>query len=124
MAKTIKARLIEQQSWKIALPKAPYQRGQHWLRRLAQQAESLSAALAAVTAVKPAASFVSKTVAMLNEIGWRQAHQFLFSELRMHLLGWGRTLAPHGRRIIVNAALGKAQALPQTTCDDAKNAPG
>lgn len=123
IAKTIKARLVEKQCWKAAVASAPYQRGQHWVRRFAQQAESLSAALAAVTAVKAASSFVSKTLAMLEETGWMRAHRFLFSELRMHLLGWGPTLAPHGRRVTVNAASEAPRALPQTTCSDWKNPP-
>jgi hypothetical protein len=121
IANTIKARLMEKQSWKDAAPAAPRQRGQHWVRRFAGQAKPLSAALAALTAVKAASSFVSKTLAMLDQIGWRRAHRFLFSDLRMHLLGWGRTLAPHGRRITVNAASGATEALPQTTCGDWKS---
>jgi len=64
----------------------------------------LSAALAALTPVEAASSFVARTLAMLDQIGWQRAHRFLFSELRLHLLGWGKTLAPHGRRIIENAA--------------------
>lgn len=112
MANTIKARLIQKQSWKIAAPKAPYQRGQHWVCRFRQQAEPLSLALTAVTAVTEASSFVSKTLAMLDTIGWVRAHRFLLSDLRVHLLGWGRTLAPHGRRIIMKGAFGKAQQVP------------
>jgi len=124
MANTIKARLIEKQSWKSAAPKAPYQRGQHWVRRFRQRAEPLSLALAAMTAVKAASSFVSKTLAMLEAIGWVRAHRFLLSDLRVHLLGWGRTLAPHGRRIIIKGAFGKAQQFPQTTCNDEKTPSG
>jgi Domain of unknown function (DUF6431) len=124
IAKTIKARLIQKQSWKIAAGGAPHQRGQHWVRRFAQQAETLSAALTAVTVVSAASSFVSKTLAMLDQIGWRRAHRFLFSDLRMHLLGWGRTLAPHGWRIMVNAASGVPQVRPQTTCSDSENPSG
>ena len=33
IAKTLKARLQESRVWKVAAPKAPYQRGQHWVRR-------------------------------------------------------------------------------------------
>jgi hypothetical protein len=124
IAKTIERRLMEKQSWKMAAPAAPPQRGQHWLRRFAQQAEPLSAALAELTAVKPASSFVAKALAMLVQIGWRRAHRFLFSELRIHLLGWGRTLAPHGRQITVKAVNGRSQALPQTTCSDSENPSG
>jgi hypothetical protein len=124
IAKTMKARLKEKQPWKIAAPAAPHQRGQHWVRRFAQQAERLSAALTALTAVKAASSFVAKTLAMLDQIGWGRAHRFLFSDLRMHLLGWGKKLAPHGRRIIVNVASGIAQVFPQSTCSDSVNPSG
>jgi hypothetical protein len=124
IAKTIQARLREEQSWKIAAPAAPHQRGQHWVRRFAQQAEPLSAALAALTPVKVASSFISRTLAMLDQIGWGRAHRFLFSDLRMHLLGWGKTLAPHGRRIIVNVASGIAPVFPQSTCSDSVNPSG
>jgi hypothetical protein len=116
IAKTIKARLVEKQYWKVAVPSAPYPRGQHWVRRFAQQAESLSAALAAVTAVKAASSFVSKTLAMLEETGWTAAHRFLFSELRMHLLGWGRSLAPDGRRFTIHADSSALGVFPHSTC--------
>ena len=121
IAKTIKARLVEKQCWKAAVPSAPYPRGQHWVRRFAQQAESLSAALAAVTAVKAASSFVSKTLAMLEETGWTAAHRFLFSELRMHLLGWGRSLAPDGRRFTIHADSSALGVFPHTTCMEGKN---
>jgi hypothetical protein len=33
---------------------------------------------------------------MLQKVGWIPAHCFLFSELRFHLLGWPRSLAPAG----------------------------
>ena len=122
IAKTVKARLMENRDWKAAAgPGAPYQRGQHWVRRFAQQAEPLSAALAALTAVSAAAGFVSRALDMLENIGWTVAHRFLFSDLRMHLLGWGRSLAPHGRRITVNAVSGALEAFPQTTCSDSGN---
>lgn len=118
IARTVKARLMGNQAWKVAAPGAPYQRGQHWVRRFSKQAEVLSAAMAALTAAPTAPSFVSKALGMLEKTGWRAAHRFLFSDLRMHLLGWGRSLAPHGRRITVNAAAGAPEALPQTTCMD------
>lgn len=124
MAKTITTRLMEKQSWKMSAPAAPHQRGQHWLRRFARQAEPLSAALAALTPVEAASSFVARTLAMLDQIGWLRAHRFLFCELRLHLLGWGKTLAPHGRRISENAASAAPWVLPQTTCSDSKNLSG
>lgn len=121
IARTLKARLMDNQAWKVAAPEAPYQRGQHWVRRFSKQAEPVSAALAALTAVSAAVSFVSKALVMLEKTGWRRAHQFLFSDLRMHLLGWGRSLAPRGQRIIVNAASSGAAALPHSTCIDPEN---
>jgi transposase-like protein len=122
IANTVKARLLENRGWKAAAgPGSPYQRGQHWVRRFVKQAEPLSAALQALTAASAAASFVSRALGMLEKIGWMAAHRFLFSDLRMHLLGWGRSLAPHGLRITINAASSTAGAFPQTTCSDSKN---
>ena len=121
IAGAVKARLMENRAWKAAAPGAPYQRGQHWVRRFAKQAEPLSAALTALTAVSAAPSFVLKALGMLEKTGWRVAHRFLFSDLRMHLLGWGRSLAPHGLRIRINAASSTPGAFPQTTCSDSKN---
>ena len=121
IARTVSVRLMKNQSWKVAAPAAPYQRGQHWVRRFAQQAEPLSLALAAWTAVSAASSFISKALVMLQKIGWRAAHRFLFSELRMHLLGWGQSLAPHGRRITIHDACCAPEAFPQITCIDSKN---
>ena len=121
IAKTLKARLMGNQSWKMAAPGAPHQRGQHWMRRFSKQAEPLSAALAALTAVSAARNFVSKALGMLEKTGWTAAHRFLFSDLRMHLLGWGRSLAPHGRRITMNAASSAVAAFPHSTCMDRGN---
>lgn len=78
-------------------PHMPYQRGQFWIRRFYKQAPALCAALAAKITPMPAASFVLRALQMLQSIGWIVAHRFLFSELRQHLLGWPRFLAPHGR---------------------------
>jgi hypothetical protein len=36
---------------------------------------------------------------MLESIGWLAAHRFLFSQLRMHLLGWPASLGPMRRRL-------------------------
>jgi len=121
IANTVKSRLMESRAWKLAAAGAPYQRGQHCVRRFAQQAELLSAALTALTPVRGTASFVSRALQMLEKTGWRKAHRFLFSDLRMHLLGWGPSLAPHGRRITVNAAFCAPEAFPQTTCSDSEN---
>ena len=74
----------------------PYQRGQQWVRRFRHQAESVSAALAALVRPMVAADFVNKAVQMLEETGWVQGHRFLFEHLRRHLLGWPEFLAPAG----------------------------
>jgi hypothetical protein len=76
----------------------PYQRGQFWIRRFRQQAPPLGVALAPLTVPVTAPDFVTRTLHMLQAIGWIAAHRFLFSELRAHLLGWPRFLAPAGRR--------------------------
>jgi transposase-like protein len=86
----------------------PYQRGQFWIRRFRKQAPALSLALVSLAAPghprDPAADFVSRTLRMLESIGWIAAHRFLFSQLRVHLLGWPACLAPAGRRITLTAA--------------------
>lgn len=79
-------------------PPMPYQRGQFWLRRFRRQAESLCAALAALTTPVPAPNFVQRALVMLTTSGWIAAHRFLFAGLRQHLLGWPPSLAPDGRR--------------------------
>lgn len=82
----------------------PYQRGQFWVRRFRRQAEALCAALAAKITPLPAADFVTRALLMLQSLGWIRAHRFLFSQLRVHLLGWPRFLAPFGRRATLPAA--------------------
>ncbi len=101
VARFLKARLGEGQTLKAAaqaagLPHMPYQRGQHWVWRFRKQAPGLSVALAAVTTPRPAADFMSQALGMLEAVGWMAAHRFLFSQLRGHLLGWPRFLAPDG----------------------------
>lgn len=76
----------------------PYQRGQFWVRRFRRQAEGLCTALAALLRPVSATDFVGRALQMLEGIGWITAHRFLFAELRAHLLGWPRSLAPDGRR--------------------------
>ena len=83
--------------------KMPYQRGQFWVRRFQQQAQTLCAALASLTAVTPAKDFLTQALQMLEAIGWIAAHRFLFAELRTHLLGW-RFLIPHGLRVNLSPA--------------------
>jgi len=86
----------------------PYQRGQFWIHRFQKQAPALSLALtplaAPVRPVDPSADFVSRALRKLESIGWIAAHRFLFSQLRVHLLGWSAGLAPAGRRITLAAA--------------------
>jgi hypothetical protein len=87
-----------------AQPHMPRQRGQFWVRRFRRQAEALCAALAAKITPLPAANFVTRALRMLQTIGWITAHRFLFSQLRVHLLGWPRFLIPHGGRVSFPAA--------------------
>jgi len=86
----------------------PYQRGQFWIRRFQKQAPALSLALVPLAAPghprDPAADFVSRTLRMLESIGWIAAHRFLFSQLRVHLLGWPACLIPTGRRTTLASA--------------------
>ncbi len=87
-----------------AQPHVPYQRGQFWVRRFRRQAEALCAALAALTAPPPAPDFVGRALRMLQSLGWVAAHRFLFSQMRVHLLGWPRFLAPDGRPLTLPSA--------------------
>jgi len=86
----------------------PYQRGQFWIRRFQKQAPALSLALAPLETPghprDPVADFVSRTLRMLESIGWVVAHRFLFSQLRVHLLGWPACLIPTGRRTTLASA--------------------
>lgn len=109
IGRVLKARLHEHQTWKgvaqaAGFPDMPYQRGQHWVRRFGKQAAAVAAALVAVTEAPAACSFVSRALAMLQKAGWTSAHRFLFSRLRLHLLGWPAFLAPEGRRAAQAAA--------------------
>ena len=73
----------------------PHQRGQFWIRRFQKQAPALSLSLATLVTPPTAEDFVSRALRMLESTGWIAAHRFLFSQLRLHLLGWpGFTLAP------------------------------
>lgn len=89
---------------RAAPPPMPYQRGQFWIRRFRTQAESLCAALAALTSPTPAPDFVHRALAMLQSTSWIAAHRFLFAGVRCHLLGWPRGLAPDGRRAAFSSA--------------------
>lgn len=85
-------------------PTMPYQRGQFWLRRFRRQAESLCAALSALTQPVPAPDFLQRALSMLTASGWIPSHRFLFGALRSHLLGWPHSLAPFGQRVTVSPA--------------------
>jgi hypothetical protein len=103
------ARLLRDKTLQAALsPEMSYQRGQFWVRRFHAQAEPLCPALAAWTKPAEEPSFVKRALSMLESTGWIPAHRFLFANLRQHLLGWPRSLAPDGRR----AALIPAAAAP------------
>jgi hypothetical protein len=86
----------------------PYQRGQFWIRRFRAQAETLCAALAALTKPVPAPNFVHRALTMLQSAGWIATHRFLFAGVRCHLLGWPRGLAPDGRRAAFSTAAAPA----------------
>jgi hypothetical protein len=79
-------------------PRMPYQRGQQWLDRFRRQAEALSLSLSTVISPLEAADFVTKAMLMLQQAGWIEAHRFLFTALRAHLLGWPRFSLPAGLR--------------------------
>jgi transposase-like protein len=113
IGRTLKARLMEGRVWKAG---EAYQRAQQWVRRFREQAEPLSAAMTALTPVQNASSFVLRAVGMLEKAGWIAAHRFVFPDLRMHLLGWPASLAPHGRRITLDTASRPIGLAPHTTC--------
>jgi transposase-like protein len=99
------ARLLHRQTLLQAaavLTGMAYQRGQFWVRRFRQQAETLCGALAGITKPASAGDFVGRAVRMLENCGWIKAHCFLFGSLRLHLLGWPRSLAPNGLRITLS----------------------
>ncbi len=126
IAAFLKARLWSGQTLKGAAETAhqigmPYQRGQQWVRRFRRQAESLSAALAAVARPIVVADFVHKAIQMLEETGWVRAHRFLFVELRQHLLGWPEFLAPAGIVVTVGKANRPSSLSPQSTCMDSES---
>ena len=102
------ARLLAVQTIEAAArsapPPMPYQRGQFWIRRFRAQAQTLCAALAALTQPTPAPDFVHRALTMLESTGWIAAHRFLFAGLRCHLLGWPSSLAPDGRRATLSPA--------------------
>ncbi|MGB7590477.1 MAG: DUF6431 domain-containing protein [Terriglobia bacterium] len=104
MAHLLDGRTLVAAAIAAAQPRMPYQRGQFWARRFRRQAKSLCAALAAKITPMPTANFVTRALLMLRSLGWITAHRFLFSQLRIHLLGWPRFLAPYGRPATFPAA--------------------
>jgi transposase-like protein len=93
---------------RVAAAQSAYQRGQFWVRRFRRQAEALCGALAGLTKPALAADFVDRALRMLENCGWIKAHRFLFGDLRLHLLGWPRNLAPSGLRATVSPAAAPA----------------
>lgn len=96
-ARLLEHKTLEQSAMDAGDSRMPYQRGQQWARRFRGQAAALSAALTALMKPPEATDFVVQALTMLETTGWITAHRFLFDRLRMHLLGWPRFLAPHGR---------------------------
>jgi hypothetical protein len=107
-ARLLQGRTLREAARAASQPAMPYQRGQFWIRRFQKQVEALCAALVVLTTVVPAPDFSTRALRMLEAIGWTAAHRFLFADLRMHLLGWPRSLVPHGCRITVPAAPGSS----------------
>jgi hypothetical protein len=96
VARLLKGGTLKAAAQAASQPDMPYQRGQFWIRRFRAQAMALCSALVSRTAAISAPTFVTRALQMLQTIGWIPAHRFLFSELRFHLLGWPRSLAPAG----------------------------
>ena len=124
----LRARVVSGQTLKAAAKAAhqtgmPYQRGQQWERRFRRQAESLSAALAALIQPSAAADFVTRAIQMLEQTGWVRAHRFLFQQLRQHLLGWPEFLAPAGIRVTIGKAGLPGGRSQQSTCMDSESSP-
>lgn len=122
----LKARLLSGQTLKAAAeaadqPGMPYQRGQQWLRRFRRQAESVSAALAALVRPVVAPDFVTKAIQMLEQTGWIEAHRFLFQQLRQHLLGWPDFLAPAGITVRIRKTVAGDRGFPHSTCMDSES---
>ena len=128
MAAFLKGRLWRGHTLKAAAETAhqggmPYQRGQQWVDRFRSQAESVSAALSVVVRPIVADNFVERTIRMLEETGWIEAHRFLFEQLRQHLLGWPKFLAPSGIAVRMSAVLDHRRRSPQSTCMDSESPP-
>jgi len=116
IARLLEGRTLVAATLAAAQPHMPYQRGQFWVRRFRRQAEALCAALAALAAPPPAPHFVSRALLLLQSLGWIAAHRFLFSQLRIHLLGWPAFLAPRGLRATLGSTGPLQKAKTHNTC--------
>lgn len=101
------ARLLERRTLKAAAEavhqlRMPYQRGQQWVDRFRRQTEGLSLSLTTLISPVEAADSVTKAITMLEQVGWIEAHRFLFTALRVHLMGWPPFLAPRGLAATIN----------------------
>lgn len=105
VARLLKGLTLAAAAREAGQPGMPYQRGQFWIRRLQKQAPALGVSLASLTIPPAAADFVSRSLGMLESIGWIVAHRFLFSRLSAHLLGWPHFLALQGRRTTLSSGL-------------------
>jgi hypothetical protein len=111
IARLLGCRTLRASAAAATQPTMPYQRGQFWIRRFQRQAGALCMALVALTTPIATADIGTRALQMLGVIGWVAAHRFLFSELRAHLLGWPRFLAPDGR-VAALRALPPASKVP------------
>lgn len=116
VTRLLKGQTLKASAAAAGQPHMPYQRGQFWVRRFRRQAEALGAALAAKLTPLPAANFVIRALLMLQSLGWIAAHRFLFSQLRVHLLGWPPSLAPYGRRATLASPRPPAGPKTHTIC--------
>ena len=116
IARLLEGRTLVEAAVVASQPHMPYQRGQFWARRFRRQAEALGAALTALAAPPPAPHFLSRALLMLQAAGGIAAHRFLFSQLRVHLLGWPAFLAPQGRRATLGSAGSPEKSKTHSTC--------
>ena len=115
-AHLLKSQTLRQAAQQAGQEQMPYQRGQGWVSRFRRQARLLSASLVALTRAVAAPGLVSRALRMLQSAGWIRSHRFLFSQLRVHLLGWPRSLAPDGRSRQVGATESLRVSHPHNTC--------
>ena len=66
IARTVKARLVENRAWRAAAPTAPYQRGQHWVRRFAKQGAVVGGAVG-IDGSEPSAEFYIQSAGYAGE---------------------------------------------------------